>query len=101
MSDPVSWLLIEKGWLVVGSDDKELGKVHEVIGDSNKDIFNGLAVTPGMLRAARYVPAERVRGITEGRVELDFDAKVFERLDEHGKMPPSAEIRADTTNLPR
>lgn len=101
MSDPVSWLLIEKGWLVVGSDDKELGKVHEVIGDSNKDIFNGLAVTPGMLRAARYVPSERVRGITEGRVELDFDAKVFERLDEHGQMPPSAEIRADTTDLPR
>jgi len=99
VTDPVSWLLIEKGWLVVGSDGNDLGKVHEVIGDSNKDIFNGLAVSPGLMRSARYVPAERVRGITEGRVELDFAASHFERLDEHGDMPPSSKIRADTTDL--
>ena len=72
MSDPVSWFLIEKGWHVIGSDGKDLGKIHEVIGDSDKDIFNGLAVTPGILRTARYVPSERVTAITEGRVVLDL-----------------------------
>ena len=33
--DPVSWLLIEKGWKVVASDGNEIGKVHEVVGDNS------------------------------------------------------------------
>ena len=100
MSDPVSWLVIEKGWDVVGSDGEKLGTINEVVGDTGKDIFNGLAVSPGLLRTARYVPAERVGTIIEGRVQLDFDAQTFDELDEHGDVPPSAEIRADTTDLP-
>ena len=99
MSDPVSWLVVEKGWTVVGSDGAELGSVDEVVGDSGKDIFNGLAVSTGLLRPTRYVPAERVTTIREGRVELDLDAETFERLDEHGDVPPSREIRHDTTDL--
>ena len=98
--DPVSWLMIEPGWHVIGRDGAELGKVHEVVGDSGTDIFNGLAVSPGLLRASRYVPAERVRGIFDGRVELDVSVDEFERLEEHGPAPPSATIRADTTDLP-
>jgi len=98
--DPVSWFLIEKGWDVVGRDGRELGTVHEVVGDTDKDIFNGLAVSPGFLRSARYVPAERVGTIVEGSVELDLDRDEFDRLDEHGEMPPSAQIRPDTTDLP-
>jgi sporulation protein YlmC with PRC-barrel domain len=97
--DPVSWFLIEKGWDVVGRDGRELGTVHEVVGDTDKDIFNGLAVSPGFLRSARYVPAERVGRIIEGRVELDLDRDEFDRLDEHGEMPPSAQIRPETTDL--
>jgi len=99
LSDPVSWLLIEKGWDVVGSGGEKLGTILEVVGDTGKDIFNGLAVSPGLLRTARYVPAERVGTIVEGRVQLDFDAQTFDGLDEHGDVPPSAEIRADTTDL--
>ena len=98
--DPVSWLVIEPGWDVVGSDGSDLGKVHEVIGDSGKDIFNGLAVSPpGLFKGSRYVAAERVTQIVEGEVALDVDAAAFERLEEHGELPPSAEIRADTTDL--
>ena len=98
MSDPVSWFLIEKGWTVVGRDG-ELGSVHEVVGDSGKDIFNGLSITPGLLRTAKYVPAERVGTITEGRIEVDLSADEFDRLDEHGEVPPSAQVRHDTTDL--
>lgn len=97
---PVSWMLIEEGWAVVARDGAELGRVHEVIGDSGADIFNGLAVSPGLLRGSRYVPAELVRTIVEGRVELDLDAAEFKRLDEHAGTPPSARIRSDTTDLP-
>ena len=98
-SDPVSWFLIDKGWSVYGSDGSELGKVAEVIGDSDKDIFNGLSVAHGLLRSKRYVPAERVLVIYDGRVELDFDAEAFERLDDHDEPPPSEVVRSDTTDL--
>ena len=81
--DPVSWFLIEKGWDVVGRDGSALGSIHEVVGDTDGDIFNGLAVSPGLLRSAKYVPSERVGTIVEGRVELDLDADEFGRLDEH------------------
>ena len=97
--DPVSWLVIEPGWKVVGRGGEELGTVHEVIGDTGKDIFNGLAVSPGLLKSSRYVPAERVAQIVDGRVELDLTAEDFERLDEHSEQPTSAEIRADTTEI--
>ena len=99
MSDPVSWFVIEKGWSVSGSDGTDLGKVSEVVGDSDKDIFNGLSVSHGFLRKKSYVPAERVAAITDGRVELDLDAVAFERLDDHEEPPPSEQIRPDTTEL--
>lgn len=70
MSDPVSWLLIEPGWEVVGRDGESLGKVHEVVGDPDRDIFDGLRVTAGLLGESRYVPAEEVGPITVGRVQL-------------------------------
>ncbi len=97
--DPVSWLVIEPGWKVVAREGEELGTVHEVVGDTGKDIFNGLAVSPGLLKSSKYVPAERVAQIVEGRVELNLTADEFDRLDEHGEQPPSAEIRADTTEI--
>ena len=97
--DPVSWLVIEKGWMVVGPGGDELGTVADVVGDTGKDIFNGISVSPGLLKGNRYVPSERVVTITEGRVELDVGPDEFERLDEFEQPPPSEEIRADTTDL--
>lgn len=70
MSDPVSWLLIEPGWEVVGADGESIGKVQEVLGDQDRDIFDGLQVTAGVLGETRYVPAEEVGELTEGRVQL-------------------------------
>ena len=100
MADPVSWKVVERGWDVVGADGGELGSVHEVVGDANADIFNGLHVSPGVLRHSRYVPSERVAAIYEGRVELDLDEDAFDRLSQADPAPPSAEVRADTTDLP-
>jgi hypothetical protein len=99
MADEVAWRIIEHGWSVVASDGDEVGTVDEVLGDSTADIFNGVSVSPGLLRHARYVPAERVARIVEGRVELDLPANAFERLPQTGDVPHSAEIRADTTDL--
>jgi uncharacterized protein YrrD len=97
--DPVSWLVVEAGWEVVDAAGEKVGTVHEVIGDTGADIFHGLAVSPGMLKSSKYVPAERVARIFEGRVELDLSGAELERLGDHGAQPPSAQIRADTTDI--
>jgi sporulation protein YlmC with PRC-barrel domain len=62
--DPVSWLLVEPGWTVVNPEGKKVGKVEEVLGDEEVDIFHGLLV------GGKKILAERVGEITEGEVRL-------------------------------
>ena len=39
--DPVSWMVIEHGWSVVDAEGDEVGRIDEVLGDEDADIFNG------------------------------------------------------------
>jgi hypothetical protein len=64
MADPVSWLLIEPGWEVVGPDGKRVGRVDAVLGEPDVDIWDGLTVS------GDYVAAERVDTIVDGRITL-------------------------------
>jgi hypothetical protein len=91
-SEPVSWLLIERGWKVEAADGTEVGKVEDTIGDSTADIFSGLAVSTGLLRRPRYVPAEKVAEIALRRVRLAIDAEAFARLEAYEEPPPSEQI---------
>jgi uncharacterized protein YrrD len=93
VADPVSWLVIEPGWKVVATDGTEVGSVDEIVGDTGKDIFNGLAVSSGILGRPKYVPAERVVEIVEGEVRLDVPADAVDHLEEHEPQPPSSEFR--------
>jgi hypothetical protein len=95
MPDPVSWIVIEAGWLVVGRGSEELGTVEEVLGDEDVDIFDGLAVSLGRLRRVRYVPAEIVGAIYVDRVQLDLTPEQFERLPEYTGSPPSSNELAE------
>jgi hypothetical protein len=90
MSTPVSWFLIEPGWVVESSDGAELGRVEEVTGDSNADLFDGITVAAKMLGQRRYVPAELVGEIVEGTVRLNLDRAAFEHLRESGGPSPEA-----------
>jgi hypothetical protein len=65
MADPVAWLVIERGWEVVDASGKRVGKVDEVLGDREADIWDGLTVS------GDYVPAEDVAQIVEGRIALN------------------------------
>ena len=96
MSDPVSWLLIERGWEVVGAGGTEIGKVDEVIGDTGEDIFDGLSVSSGLLGKPRYVAAERVRSIEQGRVEIAVDD--LSTLEPYAEPPPSERILPATAS---
>jgi hypothetical protein len=64
MGDPVSYLLIEPGWKVIGPDGKTVGKVDEVLADLQADIFHGLRVN------GEEIPADRVAEIVEGEIRL-------------------------------
>jgi uncharacterized protein YrrD len=94
MADPVSWFVIEPGWKVVTADGKEVGEVREVVGDTGADIFDGLVVVKGLLRRAKYVAAEDVNGIFEGRIELGLTSDQFDRLGEYDEPPPSERFLA-------
>ena len=92
MADPVSWLMIEPGWRVEASDGTEVGRVDEVTGDSDHDIFDGLSVSK------KYVPAEQVAEITDGVVRLTIDAATF-GAEQKFTEPPVQEV-IESESLP-
>ena len=87
--------MIRPGWKVYSSDGDEVGAVDEVAGDDNADIFDGLAVATSALGKPRYVPAESVTTITEGRVDLSLTSADFEGTSEFLEPATSAEIEPD------
>ncbi|HUH16222.1 MAG TPA: PRC-barrel domain-containing protein [Gaiellaceae bacterium] len=62
--DPLSWFLVERGWTVVDAKGDTIGKVDEVLGDEQTDIFHGLLVD------GEEILAERVAEIREGEIRL-------------------------------
>ena len=94
--DPVSWLLIRPGWKVVASDGVEIGRVGEVAGDDTVDIFDGLAVSSGIVGQPRYVHSAQVGEITDGVVHLSITADEAGRLGEYLEPATSAEIEPDS-----
>ena len=95
MADPVSWMVAERGWSVVANDGNEVGKLDQVLGDPEADIFDGLAVGAGtVLDRPLYVPSEKVGAIEEGTVYLTIDAEEYTQLEGYEPPPPSQQLQA-------
>jgi hypothetical protein len=90
--DPVSWLVLEKGWKVVAADGSEVGTVGETIGDSSHDIFDGITVRTGLLEKPRYVPAEQIGRITDGEIQLNLSSDQAAELKAYDEPPPTEEV---------
>jgi hypothetical protein len=90
-----SWLEIRPGWRVDASDGTEVGRVEEVTGDSNADIFDGLAIAFSALGRQHYVPAEQVGEITDGRVQLTLDPAAIAQLPEFEEPAEEIQIEPD------
>ena len=89
MADPASWKVVERGWAVAASDGDEVGKVDQVLGDPEADIFDGLAVATGtVLTRPTYVPSESVGAIEEGTVHLTIGADEYGQLEPYEESPP-------------
>ena len=97
--DPVSWLLIEPGWHVVDASGGAIGKIEAITGDSNADIFDGLAVATEMLARPKYVPAEQVGTITNGTVQLKLERSAFDALGEYEEPADSIEIEGEKSSI--
>jgi hypothetical protein len=91
--------MIEPGWDVVSSDGADVGHVDEVTGDSSNDIFNGIAVGSGVFGKPRYVPAEQVARIVEGRVELSLTRTELARLGEFREPPVSERLSSEKASI--
>jgi hypothetical protein len=99
MADPVSWFVIERGWEVVDRDGEKVGRIEETVGDSNADIFDGLSIETSLLGRPRYVPAEQVAEITDGRVRLALSRAEVDALGEFEEPPTTAVIEPEKAGL--
>jgi hypothetical protein len=83
----IAWQAIEPGAVVFSSEGEAVGKVSQVVGDTNADVFTGLAISTHTFGADRFVESERVRGIYPDRIDLALTKKEIERLPEHKDSP--------------
>jgi hypothetical protein len=86
VSEPVSWLLIRRGWEVFASGGTSVGRIGAVRGEPVKDIFNGIVVRAPNV-PPRYVPGDLVAEIVSGRVTLRMTAAEFEAIPPEKKRP--------------
>jgi hypothetical protein len=83
MADRVSWRVIERGWSVVDAEGNEIGKVDQITGDVEEDIFDGLTIGDGgtVLTRPKYVPSEQVGEIHVGLVALTISPEEASKLE--------------------
>jgi hypothetical protein len=100
MTEPASWLVVERGWKAYLADGSEAGTVEDVAGDRTADIFDGLAVKASRLGGgARYVPSERVGRIEPDAVHLTLTAAEFEQLGPYDRPAVSERILPESASL--
>jgi ribosomal 30S subunit maturation factor RimM len=82
MPDPVAWKAVEKGWAVYDRDGEEIGKVEEIAGDEEADIFDGFGIKTGTFGSTKYVPAEIVDSIAVGEIRLSISGDEAASLED-------------------
>jgi hypothetical protein len=98
MADPVAWTVIERGWKVFDVAGDEIGRVDEITGDENVDIFDGIAISHGVLSKPHYVPSENVSQILDGEVHLSLSRADVEKLATYREAPVQEEILPESAS---
>lgn len=97
MADPVAWNVIERGWKVFDAAGDEIGRVDEITGDENVDIFDGITISHGVLSKPHYVPSEHVAQILDGEVHLSLSHAEVEKLATY-REPVAEEILPESAS---
>ena len=83
----VAWMAIEDNAQVFSTEGEAVGKVSQVVGDAEADVFSGLAIALRPMGRPRFVSADCVRAIWPDRIELDVTRDQVESLPEHKAAP--------------
>jgi hypothetical protein len=84
---PIAYRVLDKGVPVFAAGGEQVGTVHHVVADGQRDIFHGLVISTGA-RERRFVDADEVGALHEHGVDLKLDAAAAERLPEPGGGAP-------------
>ena len=83
----VSWKAIEANAPVFSSEGEAVGKVSQVVGDPDADVFTGLAVSIDVLGPPRLVPSEKVQAIWPDRIHVALTTAQIEALEPYEETP--------------
>jgi len=72
--DDVSWRVIDAGMPVRASDGTVVGHVTHVLGDSERDIFDGVGFRKALFSRHRMAPFSMISRITNRAVYLNVTA---------------------------
>jgi hypothetical protein len=86
LGPPVSYLALEEGTAVLGSDGEEVGHVAHVLADEEQDIFDGIVIAHGVGQHT-FADAEQVAAIHEHGVALTISAAQARALPEPSENP--------------
>jgi uncharacterized protein YrrD len=83
----IAWKAIEGRTPVFSTEGEAVGKVSQVVGDPEADVFTGLAVSLGAFERDRFVASEHVRGIWADRIDVALPRAEIERLSAYEEAP--------------
>ncbi|HEX2016848.1 MAG TPA: hypothetical protein VGN69_09145 [Solirubrobacteraceae bacterium] len=86
VGEPIAYTALQRGTAVFAEGGVAVGKVREVLGAQDKDIFHGLVVHTQ--DGDRFVAAEHVGPIHERAVALRLDAEQAAALPRSSAHPP-------------
>jgi uncharacterized protein YrrD len=83
-SIPEGRVTISQGAQVFSSDDQHVGNVEEVIASSDNNTVTHFVVGKGfLLKEHKLVPAFWVVNVSDDKIFLSIEARVFERLPDY------------------
>jgi hypothetical protein len=101
LGEPRSYLTLEKGAEVYGSDGEKVGKVEHVLAVPEDDIFDGIVLDTSVLPGGhRFVDASQVQECFERGVLLKIDRAAAERLPEPSENAAALEVGPDELSEP-
>jgi hypothetical protein len=86
LGNPISYIVLEEGTAVLGSDGEEVGHVAHVLAAEEEDVFDGIVIAHGFARHT-FADADQIAAIQEHGVTLTISAAEAESLPEPSENP--------------
>jgi hypothetical protein len=81
--DPIAWREVTPNTPVIARDGEKVGRLSEVLGSQEEDIFHGIEVHLDGQDRAVLVPSDDVSEITRGGISVSLTAAELRDLPQH------------------